>query len=515
MPSVTKIDPYDVEALEKSVNDSATRVSTIWVSFLIFSLYLLIAATTVEHRQFLLAEPVKLPALNIEIPLWGFFWLAPILFFVFHTYVLLQVLLLGRTAAAYTGAVARQELNASANAAIRQRLANTLFAQIFAGSPRERSGWLGWLLRAMAWLTLAIAPVLILLAFQIAFLPYHSHIATWTHRLLILLELIAVLHLWPLVLDGDRDISWKGIRAELLHLLGLMLYPIRRVWWLLFDLSETTLPRRDRLDRRPGSRWRSVLFAATGFLFVAISLSFATFPGELHVNLFTGQPLTSTGCGRWLHDNFTYADLRFDRLILPESDIVDDEKLAKFEIATAQRKQRAYQGERLQKNTRGRNFSCGDFSNADFRRIDLTETNLSGANLLESALDGASLKSAWLQDALLTGASLRGALLDRANLKGASLVFAELQGASLNLADAQGASFASARLQGASLQFAKLQGADFRDATMQGAWLVAADMRGALFDVARIQGANLGAGRFEGASFKWAQLQGADLTLGT
>ena len=30
-----KIDPFDVEALEKSLNDSATRVSTIWVSFIL------------------------------------------------------------------------------------------------------------------------------------------------------------------------------------------------------------------------------------------------------------------------------------------------------------------------------------------------------------------------------------------------------------------------------------------------------------------------------------------------
>src|SRR3954464_12079885 len=77
MADAKKIDPFDVEALEKSLNDSATRVSTIWVSFLIFSLYLLTAATTVTHRQLFLAEPVKLPVLNIDLPLWGFFWLPP------------------------------------------------------------------------------------------------------------------------------------------------------------------------------------------------------------------------------------------------------------------------------------------------------------------------------------------------------------------------------------------------------------------------------------------------------
>src|ERR1022692_3327961 len=102
-----KLDPFDVAALERALNDSAVRVSTIWVSFQLFSLYLLIAATTVEHRQIFLAEPTKLPVLNIDLPLWGFFFLAPILFVLLHIYVLLQVLLLGRTAAAYNAAVER------------------------------------------------------------------------------------------------------------------------------------------------------------------------------------------------------------------------------------------------------------------------------------------------------------------------------------------------------------------------------------------------------------------------
>ena len=189
MADAKKIDPFDVEALEKSLNDSATRVSTIWISFLIFALYLLVAAATVDHRHLLLAEPIRLPILNIDLPLWGFFFLAPIQLVIFHVYVLLQVLLLGRTAAAYNEALQKTGIAPEENAAMRQRLANTLFAQIFAGSPREREGWLGWLMRAMAWITLAIAPILILLAFQFAFLPYHSHLVTWMHRLLILLEL--------------------------------------------------------------------------------------------------------------------------------------------------------------------------------------------------------------------------------------------------------------------------------------------------------------------------------------
>jgi hypothetical protein len=95
------LDPFDVEAMEKSVNDSAARVSTIWVSFLVFGLYLVIAAGAVTHRQLMLEVPVKLPVLNIDLPLVGFSILAPVLFFIFHVYVLMLVLLLARTAAAY------------------------------------------------------------------------------------------------------------------------------------------------------------------------------------------------------------------------------------------------------------------------------------------------------------------------------------------------------------------------------------------------------------------------------
>ena len=139
-----------------------------------------IAATTVTQRQLLLAKPVKLPVLNIDLPLWGFFFLAPILFVIFHLYTLLQVLLLGRTTAVImmqsSPINCRQKRNLAA-AASRQYVVCTDFA----GSPRERKGFIGWLMRAIVWITLAIAPILVVLAFLFSFLAYHSHIATWTH----------------------------------------------------------------------------------------------------------------------------------------------------------------------------------------------------------------------------------------------------------------------------------------------------------------------------------------------
>jgi hypothetical protein len=56
-----KPDPFDVVALERALSDSAARVSTIWISYLVFALYLLVATGTATHRQLFLEEPLKLP----------------------------------------------------------------------------------------------------------------------------------------------------------------------------------------------------------------------------------------------------------------------------------------------------------------------------------------------------------------------------------------------------------------------------------------------------------------------
>lgn len=370
MTDAKKIDPYNIEALERSLNDSATRVSTIWISFLIFSLYLLIAATTVEHRQLLLAEPIKLPVLNIDLPLWGFFFLAPILFVIFHVYVLLQVLLLGRTAAAYNEAIDRGVKSPTSNSVMRQRLANTLFAQIFSGSPRERDGWLGWLLKGMAWTTLAIAPILILLAFQFSFLPYHSHIATWTHRLLILIELASFLLIWPLALDAQQDLQWPKVGASIKRL--------------------ASVPLRARGVQSPDGpsrfsfREQAALLSAS-IVFVLGSLSLATFPGEPHVNLFTGHSIYSVNCGRSFLQEFRLVDLRYDRLILPRIDAVDDEKLAKVQNAGKLRSHAPFQTERV-RSFRDRDLRCASLAGADLRHVDFDGARLAGADLRSADL---------------------------------------------------------------------------------------------------------------------------------
>jgi uncharacterized protein YjbI with pentapeptide repeats len=480
--ATSKLDAFDVSALERSLNDSATRVSTIWVSFVAFSAYLAAASANITHRQLLLDETIKLPAINIDLPLFASAFVLPTLYAIYHVYVLLQVLLLARTAAAYNAAVERADLPPEENATLRQRLANTLFAQIFAGSPREREGWLGWLLKAIAWITLAIAPILILLQFQFMFLPYHSHIATWAHRLLIAAELAAAFVLWPLVLDARQDFEWARIRAQITRAAAL---PLR-----LFG------PKDKRHDEWVWIRQQALPLASCG-LFVLLSLSLATFPGEPHVNLFTGQSLWSARCERLISG-------RFDRLDLPGVDVVDDEKLEKIENATTKSGQHPALGERTQNFSR-RDLNCGNFDSADLRHVNLSEARISGARFELAKLQGASLRFAQLPGATLRFAQLQGANLDFARLQGAALGFAQLQGAELDGALLQGAALDLANLQGASLDRAQLQGASF----------LAADLQGASLDHAQLQGASLHHTRFQGASLVGALLQGTDFDQST
>jgi hypothetical protein len=73
----------------------------LWFSYLFVLLYLLIAVGSVTHRDLFLENPVKLPFLNVDLPLLGFFVLGPLLFLIVHAYVLLHFVLLGRKIRAF------------------------------------------------------------------------------------------------------------------------------------------------------------------------------------------------------------------------------------------------------------------------------------------------------------------------------------------------------------------------------------------------------------------------------
>ncbi|HKN30869.1 MAG TPA: hypothetical protein VJY34_24550, partial [Roseiarcus sp.] len=173
----------DLEAIKKAVDDAAAVGGGLWLSYLFVLFYLAVAAGAVTHADLFFENPVKLPFLNIELPLLAFFFLAPILFLVVHAYTLVHLVMLTDKARRFHLALHAQIGDGSIRDGLRRQLPSNIFVQFLAGPTDVRESPFGLLLRAIAWVTLVVAPVLLLLLMQIQFLPFHSSFITWAQRI--------------------------------------------------------------------------------------------------------------------------------------------------------------------------------------------------------------------------------------------------------------------------------------------------------------------------------------------
>ena len=146
----------DLDALLDSLNGSAERFQTLWFSFLGLTLYLAIAALATSHRNLLLGEAQTLPILNIKVELLPFYVIAPLLYFVFHFYVLMMLVLLAVTAAEFEDELRNTLPNNSQQERYRARVENALFLQLLVGMRDERSGVNSLLLVTIALITIAL-----------------------------------------------------------------------------------------------------------------------------------------------------------------------------------------------------------------------------------------------------------------------------------------------------------------------------------------------------------------------
>ena len=480
---------HDLDAVRKSVEDAASISGTLWFSYLFTLLYIAIATGAVTHKDLLLENPVKLPFLNVELPLVAFFALAPILFIIAHAYTLMHFVMLAAKVGTYDTELREKLSGKDADAThlgLRRQLPSNIFVQFLAGPSDIREGWLGWLLKLVAWISLVIGPVLLLLLLQIQFLPYHLWWVTWVQRCALLADLILLWFLWAAVLECS---------------------------------SEITFPR----------FWHSRGLTALALLsLVPIGLAFtaATFPGEWldeHVGNKEWIPPKWLGQEDWtsVHNLlFNGAVDEFSRrrgsffsntLVLPGFDAIEARKIDDPKKLTSVAHTLLL---------RGRHLENAVFDDADLRKADFAGAYLQGASFDYARLEGALFDRTQLQDAHLFGARLQGANFTNAYLQGAELSKAHLQNARLNSAELQGAALEEANLQGALLIGANLQGVDFEnaelegtlvdDAALRGAWLYGAQLQGARLNNAELQGASLISSQLQGTSLEGAQLQGAD-----
>jgi uncharacterized protein YjbI with pentapeptide repeats len=498
----------DLEAIKKAVDDAASVGGGLWLSYLFVLFYLAVAAGAVTHADLFLENPVKLPFLNIELPLLAFFFLAPILFIIVHAYTLVHLVFLTDKAKRFDQALYKQigagetlpaevrDRNAAIRAALRRQLPSNIFVQFLAGASDVRDSAFGYLLRAIAWVTLVVAPVLLLLMMQIQFLPFHSSFITWTQRAALLADLVLIWWLWRKILSGRMPGPYMGPRllwatAGVAFTLGALLFswtvatfpgewqddlPNQRLFWFPFpkpDRELVTLHRlvfESKVDET--TRHRRLPFSSTLVL--------------TGFNVLEGLGIDDPKKAEWRDFVFRARgrDLRgaiFDFAILPRVDFTGAD-LDDATFTNAQLDRASFERARLQSAL---------FDGAGLQGASFATAQLQGASLVVARLQGASLHSAELQGASLGSALLEGSDLGGAHLQGASLDDARLQGASLSLAQLQAASLSGAQLQAASLMGANLQAASLKDAALQGTWLYSAQLQGASLDGASIEAADL------------------------
>ncbi len=414
----------DLDALRTAVVDAAGVGYGLWFSYLFALLYFAIAAAAVTHRDLLLESPVKLPFLNVELPLKAFFVLGPLVFLVVHAYVLLHFLLLAGKVGAFHAELQKQIPEHDKRAQLRRQLPSNIFVQ-FLGGPREvREGIVGFLLKSVAWISLVAGPIALLVLFQLQFLPYHNPWITWWQRIAVVLDLVLLWILWP---------------------------PIAR--------GETTL-----LAWRDFKRVKVAAAALASFLPPLLVFTIATFPGEwlekelygtvsrVDVLRFGGGDVS--GETDWLspHKLLVAGEVDYvtrkpnslwsNRLVLPNFEIGDRLKFdAEGKIALSP--------ETL--SLRGRRLEGAVLVGAHLRRADLSGTQLAGVDLSDADLRQAKFECAQAGNDQKC-AQLHGASLDGAQLQGASLTRAVLQSASLDRVQLQGVLLTVTGLYGASLR---------------------------------------------------------------
>ena len=493
-----QLDDSKVSGLQSAVNSASSTAGGIWLSFLTFMAYLTMAVGSVNHEALLRESPITLPVLNVQLPLVAFFWIAPLFLLLFHFYIFLQLTMLVRKIATLNA-----ELAAFPDATqdpYRRELDSFVVVQFLCGAHEERRGTVGYLLRFIASVTLVFVPILLLLQFQLTFLPYHNSFVTWVHRLAVLIDLRLIWVFWFAIVRGDGQIRFP--EAELLWKSSRHAYEGAEK-----RAERSPILARLKINIRELNRKNRAPFMLS-FLVLFASLFCFAYKGEYIAKLMQVPTYAS---GKWtlvtLSDVFLHGRVDMVKgrpeswfsnvLVVPNKKLVKDEDLEKPFPAIS---------------LRGRDLRGAVLINSDLRDADFTGANLNDARLDNAILVRAKFGCAassqdsnaadlswpsdqctWLQRASFFQARLQRADFTNARMQGSVLINANLQGAAL-----RGTQLEYADLAGAQLQGSQIMGADFRysnlgNANFMGSYIYStvlndAFVQGAVFDLAYVDG---------------------------
>lgn len=555
MKQTTPIYPTDVQKLLDVANSSSERVAILHAAFIAACTYVLVIVTGRTDLDLLIGKGIKLPFLDTEVPIVGFFLAAPYILVIVHFNLLLHLQLLSRKLFAFDRMAPQNEEIGN----LRDQLHIFPFTYYLAGKMGHN---IQPFLSLMVSITIILLPLLTLFSLQVQFLAYQSESVTWLQRLAIWLDLALMAYFWPLILSPHGNVkSWwydfyqiylsqkKYLSTVILSIFGLILSlfstnifvftvglsMIGLAFFICFTIGIID-------HNKSKSHIKSVKYyvkktltsllilitvmlipLSVYFIFTEIQpnqlirILIIIVTLELIIGLLIMLPISHTARGYFL------LPLSITLIIpLSLSATVNGEFLEEIIIKS-------------QLFNSNETIFCKYFL-TNKRILNLNDRSLFSATpnpeivaqlrsgqwtdalpKIESLdLQGRNLRHAQLSNALLCKANLRNA-----NLQDADLSYAQLQGANMagvkiingdmSLTQLQGANLESAQLQGASLYKSNLQGADLSNAQLQATTLIGGQLQGANLSSAQLQCVELFASNLNGADLSNANLVGADL----
>jgi uncharacterized protein YjbI with pentapeptide repeats len=534
-----------IEKLLEAANSASQTVAALHVAFMAFVTYLGVIVWGTTHDDLLRISPVKLPILDVDLPLTAFYSFVPWMVVLLHFNLLMQLELLS----CKLWNLDLDLPDTPAGQQVRDRLFIFPFTHLIAG--RSEVWLIRWLLSLVVGITVIALPLLMLLAAQIRFLPFHDETITWSQRIAVWVDAAMLITLWPLIASPqDRAREWW--RNFSFRLVGYWPAWLRYLSALGWNRLTRSIQRRwpnltarkiaNRPSLHPGIEPKGMIFLLVSVPVIVLASIVAVIPGSITVQTYYAPEKakpenSSTYFEDWLirrvpetwlsvaahkHDVVSCTSLAmaeksdasilqvmlgpcswFNLDLFPRNLNLREARLVPKDVSLS-----------LLTRAIDPDKQVRDAAFKEFDGLNLQNRDLRFANFYGAVLPKADLRHVQLQGAILLKAKLQGVVgWDKTQLQSAILGGTQLQSAGLIEADLQGADLRGANLQGAALGWAKLQSADLRGADLQGANLIGAKLQGADLRGAKLQGADLRETNFQGANLSYAKLHGSDLTL--
>jgi len=127
----------EAKELLDDANGTSAAANHAWLAFLALLAYLLVALGGVSHKDLLLNSPVKLPIIDVDIPLFSFFQYAPVLLLLVYLSLLIQHVILARKYRKFIEAIAPYEKRTQTEHPARELVHSYVVSQILAGPRRH------------------------------------------------------------------------------------------------------------------------------------------------------------------------------------------------------------------------------------------------------------------------------------------------------------------------------------------------------------------------------------------